>query len=245
MNFASRALLFGFLILAAGPLIADPAHSPVLPDPQMTPGDVLTTDAAVICVPGYTKTVRDVPQSVKNQVYRQYGVISREPREYEVDHLISLELGGSNSIRNLWPQSYVSQPLNAHVKDRLENKLHDLICAGKVSVDQAQKEIAEDWTKAYVKYVGSLPGGAVTPAIGNSAAPSAPMTSPPPAIAPTVAGAPGNPDGSCPATAPIKVSRSGIYHQPTGDPNYAATKAKACFATPQAAEHAGYRAPRR
>ena len=67
----------------------------------MTPGDVLTQDASVICVPGYTKTVRDMPQSVKNQVYRQYGVVSRAPREYEVDHLISLERGGSNSIRNL------------------------------------------------------------------------------------------------------------------------------------------------
>lgn len=56
---------------------------------------------------------------------------------------------------------------------------------------------------------------------------------------------PGNADGSCPATAPIKVSKSGIYHLPTGDPNYAATKAKTCFATPQAAEQAGYRAPRK
>lgn len=92
------------LLLTAAAL-ADPAHSPVLPDPQLTPGDVLTTDAKIICVSGYTKTVRDVPQSLKNQVYRQYGVMSREPREYEVDHLISLELGGSNSIRNLWPQS--------------------------------------------------------------------------------------------------------------------------------------------
>lgn len=189
--------------------------------------------------------MRDVPQSVKNQVYRQYGVVSREPREYEVDHLISLELGGSNSIRNLWSESYVTQPLNAHVKDKLENKLHALICSGQVPVDQAQKEIAEDWTKAYVKYVGPLPGGAVTPATGGSGTPPAPTVSPATVTTPTVASAPGNPDGSCPATAPIKVSRSGIYHSPTGDSNYARTKAQSCFATPQAAEQAGYRAPRR
>ena len=49
------------LLLRAGPLRADPAHSPTLPDPALTPGDVLTTDAQAICVPGYTKTVRDVP----------------------------------------------------------------------------------------------------------------------------------------------------------------------------------------
>lgn len=240
MNPVRRTLwLFGLLALLAGPLVtADPTHSPIRPDPQMTPGDVLTTNRNVICVPGYTKTVRDVPQSVKNQVYRQYGVVSREPREYEVDHLISLEQGGSNSIRNLWPESYVTQPLNAHVKDRLENKLHELICSGQMPVEQAQKEIAADWTAAYAKYVGPLP----------TLQPAAPApTSTPVAVTPeqAAAGVPGNPDGSCPATAPIKVSRSGIYHRPTGDPNYAATKARQCFATPQAAEQAGYRAPKR
>ena len=71
----------------------------VLPDPAMPLGDVLTTDRNVICV-GYTKTVRDVPQSLKNQVYRQYGVVAREPREYEIDHLISLELGDSGKNPN-------------------------------------------------------------------------------------------------------------------------------------------------
>lgn len=50
------------LILTSATAIADPAHSPVLPDPQLIPGDVLTTDAKIICVSGYTKTVRDVPQ---------------------------------------------------------------------------------------------------------------------------------------------------------------------------------------
>ena len=240
MNLFRRALWwFGFLAILAGPLAtADPAHSPPLPDPQMTPGDVLTQDASVICVPGYTKTVRDMPQSVKNQVYRQYGVVSRAPREYEVDHLISLERGGSNSIRNLWPQSYVTQPLNAHVKDRVENKRHQLVCAGQLSLAQAQKEIAADWTKAYAKYVGPLP----------TAQPSTPTSAATPVVVtpePAAAGVPGNPDGSCPANTPIKVSRSGIYHQPTGDSNYGVTKARLCFATPQAAEQAGYRAPKR
>jgi hypothetical protein len=95
-----------------------------------------------------------------------------------------------------------------------------------------------------VQYVGPLPGGAVTPTTGNKGTPPALMTSPPTATSPTAAGVPGNPDGSCPVNAPIKVSRSGIYHQPTGDSNYRRTKAQTCFATPQAAEQAGYRAPR-
>jgi hypothetical protein len=68
------------------------APSPIQPDSRKTPGDVLTQDARVICVPGYTKTVRNVPQGIKEQVYRSYVITSRQPREYEVDHLISLEL---------------------------------------------------------------------------------------------------------------------------------------------------------
>jgi len=156
------------LLPLAGPVQADPAHSPILPDPKMTPGDVLTMDATAVCQPGYAKSVRNVPQSVKNQVYRQYGVTSRQPHEYEVDHLISLQLGGSNSIRNLWPQSFVTQPLNAYVKDRVENKLHELVCSGQLPLEQAQREIASNWIEAYKNSVGPLPatppGAAQAPA---------------------------------------------------------------------------------
>ncbi len=127
-------------------------RSPILPDSRMTPGATLPVTAKDICVPGYTKKVRNVPSSLKKQVYAAYGITTRRPGQYEVDHLISLELGGSNSIRNLWPQSYVSQPWNAHVKDQLENALHDDICAGRVSLQQAQQEIATDWIAAYKKH---------------------------------------------------------------------------------------------
>jgi hypothetical protein len=126
-------------------------------NPSMTPGDVLTTDRTQICTPGYTKTVRNVPSSLKHQVYHAYGIPTHKPGDYEIDHLISLELGGSNSVRNLWPESFKSQPLNAHVKDEIENKLHVMICNGQIGVSQAQQEIAHDWTVAYTKYIGPLP----------------------------------------------------------------------------------------
>ena len=116
------------VIAAKASALAASYPSPLVPDPTLTPGDVLTTDTTVVCQRGYTATVRDVPQSLKNQVFRQYGITHPQPREYEIDHLISLELGGSNSIRNLWPQSYRTMPLNATVKDRLENRLHALVC---------------------------------------------------------------------------------------------------------------------
>ena len=131
--------------------------APLLPDASLTPGDVLTTDLNAICTPGYTQTVRDVPLALKHQVYAEYGIRSHKPGQYEVDHLISLELGGSNSVRNLWPESFITKPLNAHVKDAVENKLHELICKRQLSVETAQRAIAADWTAAYRKYIGALP----------------------------------------------------------------------------------------
>lgn len=44
---------------------------------------------------------------------------------------------------------------NAHDKDRLENKLKQLVCKEKtIALEQAQREISADWVSAYVKYVG-------------------------------------------------------------------------------------------
>ncbi|MGH7623174.1 MAG: hypothetical protein ACREMU_12600, partial [Gemmatimonadaceae bacterium] len=112
---------------------------PILPKPARTPGATLDVDTADICVPGYTKRVRNVPAAVKRLVYASYGVRTHKPGDYEVDHLISLELGGSNSIRNLWPESYRTHPWNARVKDALENELHRRVCAGTMDLATAQQ----------------------------------------------------------------------------------------------------------
>jgi hypothetical protein len=114
------------------------SNPPIVPDSQKTPGDTLDVTKADICTPGYSKKVRNVPQAVKEQAYKLYNITSREPGEYEVDHLISLELGGSNSIKNLWPESFRTEPWNARVKDKLENKLHEMICSDKIDIHPAQ-----------------------------------------------------------------------------------------------------------
>lgn len=133
--------------------------APISPDPRLTPGDTLDVTKQDICTPGYSKKVRNVPQSVKEEAYREYGITSRLPGEYEIDHDISLELGGSNSLKNLWPESFQTQPWNAHVKDALENKLHEMICSGQIDIKVAQREIASDWIASYKKYVGPEPAG--------------------------------------------------------------------------------------
>ena len=225
--------------------------APLVPDPVKTPRAVLTSDPRIICVSGYTSTVRNVPQSLKEQVYRSYGITSRESGEYEIDHLVSLELGGSNSVRNLWPESYKTMPLNAHVKDSLENRLHAGACSGKITLQEAQQAVSSNWTAAYVKYVGPLPGGAsVSQTAGSTTATQTPVPAPSlppvqtPAVqtVPTSGSTPPGPGGSCPASAPIKgnVGQDRIYHLP-GDPSYTRTKAEACFSSAQAAQAAGFR----
>lgn len=126
-----------------------PQGIPFLPDPKITPGATLPVTRDDICVSGYSGKVRNVPSSVKNQAYAAYRIPTHRPGEYEVDHLISLELGGSNSVKNLWPQSYLSQPWNAHVKDALENRLHADVCSNRIDLATAQHEIATDWIAVY------------------------------------------------------------------------------------------------
>jgi hypothetical protein len=147
-------------ILAAALLLSLPALAadlPMTPDPTITPGVVLTRDAAAVCQPGYSKTVRHTSGKLKAFIYREYG-ITQEQRaggsHFEVDHLISLELGGADVAENLWPQSFDTQPWNARTKDALENRLHALVCAGRLPLEQAQREIATDWIGAYERYVG-------------------------------------------------------------------------------------------
>lgn len=119
-----------------------------LPDPECTPGAVLTIDKSVICVAGYTKTVRDVPDSVRQAVFKEYSIDYSLHSNYEVDHLISLELGGSNDISNLFPEGY-SILHGALEKDKFENYLHSQICDGAMAVQTAQYQIATNWLKYY------------------------------------------------------------------------------------------------
>ncbi len=123
--------------------------SAALQDKECTPGDIfpnVTKDD--ICKPGYAQSVRNVPESEKNDVYAEYGITSRSPGQYEVDHLVSLELGGSNDIANLWPEPASPTP-GFHEKDKVENYLHDQVCSGAMDLLEAQIQIATNWLEVY------------------------------------------------------------------------------------------------
>jgi hypothetical protein len=90
-----------------------------------------------------------VPTSEKQQVFAEYGIDWSLHSGYEVDHIVSLELGGSNDISNLFPESYSIQ-YGARTKDKLENDLHEQVCTHRLPLTVAQDEIATDWLKYYL-----------------------------------------------------------------------------------------------
>lgn len=125
-----------------------------LPDPHCTPGsiDPAVTQADIrstICKSGYTKKIRP-PESQTERfkygvAYPAYGTSRSEPTE--LDHLVPLELGGSNDATNLWPE----YPPVPNPKDKVENALNAAVCAGRVSLVAAQNAIASDWLTAEKK----------------------------------------------------------------------------------------------
>jgi hypothetical protein len=134
-------------LLTAPPLSA--AGPPILPYRRLTPGAANSVSEEDLCQPGFSKWMRAVSEKTRLRVYREYQIPGHTRGEFEVEHLIPLALGGSNDIANLVPESYQTQPWNAHVKDRLEKKLHDMVCAGEIDLQEAQKEIASNWIETY------------------------------------------------------------------------------------------------
>jgi hypothetical protein len=124
-----------------------------LPDPACTPGARFRrATRATICRPGYSRAVRNVSASAKDAVYAAYGMTRHfNGADGEVDHLVSLELGGSNARANLFPE----RAPGSHQKDRLENALHDEVCSGRLRLRTAQRLIARNWAAAYRARFGS------------------------------------------------------------------------------------------
>ncbi len=129
------------------------ASGAALPDRHRTPGAVFAgVGAATVCVSGYSATVRHVSDSTRRAVFAGYGIAWSTHAAYEVDHLVPLELGGDNEIANLWPEPQGTNRSGYPRKDRLENHLHALVCAGRLSLRTAQRAVATDWVAAYARY---------------------------------------------------------------------------------------------
>lgn len=133
-----------------------------LPDPRCTPGsiDPAVTQADIrstVCKKGWTTTVRPPESQTERFKYDVAYPAYRTPqsKRTELDHLVPLELGGSNDATNLWPES----PPTPNPKDKVENALNHAVCAGRVSLAAAQRAIAADWLTAEQKLGLTSTGG--------------------------------------------------------------------------------------
>lgn len=125
-----------------------------LPDHKLTPGVARPLSKAAVCTVRWGKDARHVTLSMKKQAFASYGIPWSQHAKYEVDHLISRELGGADAVANLWPERWTGE-WNAHQKDRAENATHRAVCRGDISLKDAQQQIARDWTVLYRRFVGT------------------------------------------------------------------------------------------
>jgi hypothetical protein len=130
----------------------DAARTPGATNPAITQENIRDT----ICNPRWsTKSVRPdegYTHRLKVEQIAEYGYSDSRLRDYEEDHFIPLELGGNpTDPKNLWPEPFETSISDggAHTKDKVENYLHAEVCSGSLTLEQAQREIAEDWYRVY------------------------------------------------------------------------------------------------
>lgn len=130
----------------------------VLPDPNCTPGATnpavtQSTIRTTICTVGYTTTVRDQKSSsyyeaLKKDGIKNYGYTDTVVTHYEEDHLIPLELGGSNDMGNLWPE--FDNGVIPNKKDKVETYLHQQVCLGNITLSTAQEDVRTNWYSVFL-----------------------------------------------------------------------------------------------
>jgi hypothetical protein len=195
----------------------------VRPDKNWTGGSVRTGDRKEAC--GHAKENRHrLPPALRDEILRRYELPAGTHPDYEIDHLIPLCLGGSDDPSNLWPEPrrIIEKEWNAEAKDRLERRMCNMVCDGKIDIATAQRALATDWIAAYQTYYGRPPR-------------QPPVPSPPP-------------DQSCRIKGNVNGKGERIYHDP-GDRDYERvvmdlTKGKRWFCSDAEAEAAGWRRAR-
>lgn len=142
------------------------AQSP-LPNHVLTPGAINHSVSAsnidrTICVHGWTRTVRPsdhYTDRLKDRQIIEYGYTDTNPRHYEEDHLIPLDLGGSpTSKRNLWPEPHLTpHQWGSRAKDRLEVIMLHRVCKRRMKLDTARQMMANNWIAAFRHFIGPRP----------------------------------------------------------------------------------------
>lgn len=144
-----KSLTIGLPLLGIGAIVGLMLHTSdmakLYPNRTLTPG-ALATEWTIqdICTNG-TGQYRNVPDSEKQAVAKEYGIAFPSPG-YEYDHWYPLGAGGANDIKNLWPMPAPQ----FHWKDTVEAYLNRQVCGQKMTVEDAKKVI-DTWYDFYQK----------------------------------------------------------------------------------------------
>jgi len=142
LRFSSRSGLPDSNVFAAAKPIA-----------SLTPGETVRVSVQQVCSGSGGEA--EPPEHLRKLVFVAYGLRDVRENEFQVDYLITPDLGGAQSLNNLWPEPYYNTAWNARVKDRLEERLRDLVCGGHLDLKTAQRELSSDWIAAYKRYFQS------------------------------------------------------------------------------------------
>lgn len=133
-----------YVPLLAGLVFTSAAAAQSLPvSPYVTPQNVQST----ICVSGYSHSVRppaQVTNAIKKQLLDEAGIPRERIHDFVLDHIIPISSGGApDDPRNL----KLEDREESFLKDRAENRSHDLICTGRLGLREAQATMWRDWRK--------------------------------------------------------------------------------------------------
>jgi hypothetical protein len=118
----------------------------LVPNPKLTPGRAARTE----------KERRGVTIKLEQKIFARYRLPWARRAEFKIDHLIPSELGGADTVDNLWPQSVRARPYGADRKELLVEVLLEKIRTGRMTLAQAQEEISRDWIDAFIDHLGMV-----------------------------------------------------------------------------------------
>jgi len=152
--YTSAVLLVAILTVAVYRLLPYGNRVPVrlVPDHELTPGVARAISMSDVCHASYSDDARLVAASTQEKVLQEYGIDSARAGNYELDYLISPQLGGTDDIHNLWPEPQSATVWNTRTKDALEDRLHQMVCDGTIDLATAQQDLATNWISAYKRY---------------------------------------------------------------------------------------------
>jgi hypothetical protein len=118
----------------------------LVPNQKLTPGRVARAE----------KERSGVTLKLEQKVFARYRLPWARRAEFKIDHLIPLELGGADTLDNLWPQRLRAKPYGADRKELLTEVFLEKIRTGRMTLAQTQEEIRNDWIDAFIDHVGMV-----------------------------------------------------------------------------------------